>query len=58
MADRRGETGQGDQTAVVERARDQLYVQAPENHVPVAVLYRSPQGERSRFVFTSKSSLF
>lgn len=56
MADRRGATRQGDQTAVVEGPRDQLYVQAAENHVPVTVLHRSPQRKRPRFVFTSKRS--
>lgn len=56
MADRRGATRQGDQTAVVEGPRDQLYVQAAENNVSVAVLHRSPQRKRSRFVFTSKRS--
>lgn len=54
VVDRRGTAGQGDQTAIVEGARDQLYVQAAEDHVPVAVLYRSAQRKRSRFVFTSK----
>jgi len=56
VADRRCATGQGDQTAIAEGPRDQLYVQAAENHVPVAVLHRGPQRERSRFVFTSKQS--
>lgn len=54
VVNRRGATGQGNQTAVVEGPRDELYVQATKNHVPVAVLYRSPQGKRSRFIFTSK----
>jgi len=56
VADRRGTTGQGDQTAIAEGPRDQLYVQAAENYVPVTVLHRGPQRERSRFVFTSKQS--
>jgi len=56
VADRRGATGQGNQTAVVEGPRDQLHVQAAENHVPAAVLHRGPQRERSRFVFASKRS--
>lgn len=54
VADRRGATGQGDQTAVVEGTRDELYVQVAKDHVSVTVLYRSAQGKRSGFVFTSK----
>lgn len=54
VVNRRGATRQGNQTAVVEGPRDELYVQATKNHVPVAVLYWSPQGKWSCFIFTSK----
>lgn len=39
VVDRRGATGQGDKTTVVEGARDELHVQVAEDHVVVAVLH-------------------
>lgn len=54
VANRHGSAGQRNQTAVVEGSRDELYVQAAEDHVLVAVLHRGSQGKRPRFVFTSK----
>lgn len=54
VADRRGASGQGDQTAIAQGTRGQLYVQVTAHYIPVTVLHRSPQGKRSRFVFTSE----
>lgn len=55
VADRHGATGQGDQTAVVERPRDELHVQTAKDHVLVAVLHRGAQGKRPRVVFTGNN---
>jgi hypothetical protein len=45
VANRHSAAGQGDETTIVKGARGELYVQATEDHVPVAVLHRSSQGK-------------